>query len=871
MLPVAAHADCPGQLPDATTCSYTSAGEVGQRSAGVLRFPQAVAIGPDGAIYVADQKSHTIQIFNPDGSFRGDIGVAGTKPGQLSSVGGVAVAPDGSVFAAAGANRIDRFSAGGQLLKSFGKTGSEVGQFAFGAGGGNDAGAGGGVAIGPDGMLYVADSGNDRVQRFDLDGGGGAQIVAPGTLAYPMGLTVRKTRLFVADNQNHRVVVFDLGGRQLQTIGAGKGGRPGQLEHPYDVAADASGRVFVADDINHRVVRFSTLPNYVYKARWGSYGQGPGQLAYPRGIATDANGLVYVANTGNDRVDVFDNGGRLVRTMGRSGRATGQFDEPTGIGADASGIRAVTDAVNGRVQLLGPSGNVIAVWGSPNPGPTILPDPVAVAFDAAGNAYVLDGRRSRIIVFSRATGQPVRTIASEGSGPGKLLDPSALAMTPGGTIVVADTGNERLARFRSDGTYLGAQTDVGDVRGVAITPDGARTYASTGSNRRIRAYSPSGDLLAEFGGLGHTIGKLDAPEQIALDPAGNLWVADRGNSRVQQFGPDGERLASFGQRGTGVGQFIRPTGVSVDCTDEQKAITEMVRQFADEQIIPNAEHYDHEDEFPEADRRADEGARPLRAHDPRGVRRHGRVDLTTYAMVVEELSRGWISISGVVNTHFIGSYLLMKFGTDEQKQKYLPRMATGEIRAALLDVRARGWAPTSRRSRRPAKKGDDGDEYEINGQKMWVTNGLRSGLVFVLVKTDPTPTRLQGHDLLHRREGAGGFGTGDRASRPAQDREDGLQGRRVHRAGLRRLPDPATNILGGEEAGLGKGFYQMMDGSRSAASTSPPAACGIAQRALRARACATPSSARRSASRSPSTRRSSSSSPRWPPRSRPPA
>jgi sugar lactone lactonase YvrE len=530
----------------------------------VLRFPQAVAIGPDGAVYVADQKSHTIQVFNPDGSFRGDIGVAGTKPGQLSSVGGVAVAPDGSVFAATGANRIDRFAANGQLIKSFGKTGSEVGQFAFGSGGGNDAGAGGGVAVGPDGMLYVADSGNDRVQRFDFDGGHGAQIVAPGTLAYPMGITVRKTRVLVADDQNHRVVVFDTGGRQLQTIGT-KGTGPGQLANPYDVAADAQGRVFVADDLNQRIVRYSTLPNYVYRARWGSYGPGPGQLAYPRGIATDQAGLVYVANTGNDRVDVFDNGGKLVRTMGRSGRASGQFDEPTGVAADASGIRVVTDAVNGRVQLLGPDGSVVAVWGSPNPGPTILPDPVAAAFDSAGNAYVLDGRRSRIIVFSRATGQPVRTIASEGSGPGKLLDPSALAMTPGGTIVVADTGNERLARFRTDGTYLGAQTDVGDVRGVAITPDGARTYASTGSNRRIRAYSPSGDLLAEFGGLGTKLGKLDAPEQIALDPTGNVWVADRGNSRVQQFGPDGERLAAFGQRGTGVGQFIRPTGISVDC------------------------------------------------------------------------------------------------------------------------------------------------------------------------------------------------------------------------------------------------------------------------------------------------------------------
>ena len=130
------------------------------------------------------------------------------------------------------------------------------------------------------------------------------------------------------------------------------------------------------------------------------------------------------------------------------------------------------------------------------------------------------------------------------------------------------------------------------------------------------------------------------------------------------------------------------------------------------------------------------------------------LDLTTYVMIVEELSRGWISISGVVNTHFIGSYLLMKFGSDEQKQKYLPRMATGEIRAAFSlsepelgsDVQA---IKTS------AKKGDDG-RWEINGQKMWVTNGLLSSLVFVLVKTDPERRPApQGLHLLHRREGAG--------------------------------------------------------------------------------------------------------------------
>ncbi len=119
-------------------------------------------------------------------------------------------------------------------------------------------------------------------------------------------------------------------------------------------------------------------------------------------------------------------------------------------------------------------------------------------------------------------------------------------------------------------------------------------------------------------------------------------------------------------------------------TDEQKAICEMVRQFADEQIIPNAEHYDHEDSFPEP---IVEQMKELGLFGVTIPEEYGGMglDLTTYAMIVEELSRGWISISGVINTHFIGSYLLMKFGTEEQKQKYLPQMATGELPDPLAD------------------------------------------------------------------------------------------------------------------------------------------------------------------------------------------
>src|ERR1043165_5620046 len=117
-------------------------------------------------------------------------------------------------------------------------------------------------------------------------------------------------------------------------------------------------------------------------------------------------------------------------------------------------------------------------------------------------------------------------------------------------------------------------------------------------------------------------------------------------------------------------------------TDEQKAILEMVRQFVDEQILPKAGHYDHEDEFPDP---IVEQMKELGLFGTTIPEEYGGVglDLTTYAMIVEELSRGWISISRVGHTHLIRSYLLMKFGTDAQKERLLPRMVTGEIRAAF--------------------------------------------------------------------------------------------------------------------------------------------------------------------------------------------
>ena len=267
-------------------------------------------------------------------------------------------------------------------------------------------------------------------------------------------------------------------------------------------------------------------------------------------------------------------------------------------------------------------------------------------------------------------------------------------------------------------------------------------------------------------------------------------------------------------------------------TDEQQAITEMVRQFADEQILPNAEHFDHEDEFPAE---IVEQMKELGLFGVTIPEEYGGMglDLTTYVMIVEELSRGWISISGIINTHFIGSYLLMKYGTDEQKQKYLPRMATGEIRAAFsLSEPEMGSDVQALKTN--AKK--DGDFYVINGQKMWVTNGLRSDLVFVLVVTNPdAEKRHQGMTcFIAEKEGGVHENTGDYAGLnvPPVLKKMGYKGVESTELIFDGYRCPPENILGGEEDGLNKGFPQMMDALEVGRANVAARGVGIAQRAL---------------------------------------
>lgn len=262
-------------------------------------------------------------------------------------------------------------------------------------------------------------------------------------------------------------------------------------------------------------------------------------------------------------------------------------------------------------------------------------------------------------------------------------------------------------------------------------------------------------------------------------------------------------------------------------TEEQAEILAAVRQFVDREIIPVATELEHKDEYP-----ADivEGLKELGIFGLTIDEEYGGLgeSLLTYALVVEEIARGWMSVSGVINTHFIVAYMLKQHGTEEQKARYLPRMATGEIRGAFsMSEPALGSDVAAIKTK--ATRLDDGS-YEITGQKMWVTNGGTSNLVALLTRTD------EGEDSVYRNltaflvEKDPGFGaTAQGITVPGKIDKMGYKGVETTELILDRHRIAADHVLGGVP---GKGFYQMMDGVEVGRVNVGARAVGIANRAF---------------------------------------
>jgi alkylation response protein AidB-like acyl-CoA dehydrogenase len=171
----------------------------------------------------------------------------------------------------------------------------------------------------------------------------------------------------------------------------------------------------------------------------------------------------------------------------------------------------------------------------------------------------------------------------------------------------------------------------------------------------------------------------------------------------------------------------------VTLTAEEQAIVKTVRDFVDKQVRPVVRELEHANTYPEEliETMKEIGIFGLAIPEPYGF---GSVSMPCYVQVAEELARGWMSLAGAMGGHTVVSKLILLFGTEEQKQKYLPRMATGELRATMA-LTEPGGGSDLQAMRTAARR--DGDSYVINGSKTWISNARRSGLVALLCKTDP--------------------------------------------------------------------------------------------------------------------------------------
>jgi alkylation response protein AidB-like acyl-CoA dehydrogenase len=263
-------------------------------------------------------------------------------------------------------------------------------------------------------------------------------------------------------------------------------------------------------------------------------------------------------------------------------------------------------------------------------------------------------------------------------------------------------------------------------------------------------------------------------------------------------------------------------------TEEQGELLELVREFVDEQIIPVAQQLEHADEYPE---KIVEGMKEMGIFGLMIPEEYGGLgeSLLTYALVVEEIARGWMSVSGIINTHFIVAYMLLQHGTEEQKQRYLPRMATGEVRGAF-SMSEPGLGSDVSAIRTKAVRDGDSDDWTVSGQKMWLTNGGSANLVAVLVKTDLGADSVYRNMTTFLVEKEPGFGeTAQGVTVPGKIDKMGYKGVDTTELVLDGHRTTTAQILGGEP---GKGFYQMMDGVEVGRVNVAARACGVAMRAF---------------------------------------
>jgi len=258
---------------------------------------------------------------------------------------------------------------------------------------------------------------------------------------------------------------------------------------------------------------------------------------------------------------------------------------------------------------------------------------------------------------------------------------------------------------------------------------------------------------------------------------------------------------------------------AVELSTEEQAVLDVVREFVDREVRPVVRELEHANEYPEKliEQMKELGIFGLAIPEPYG---EAPVSMPCYALVTAELARGWMSLAGAMGGHTVVSKLLLTYGTEEQKQRYLPRMATGEVRATMALTEPGGGSDLQAMTTSARR---DGDHFVVNGSKTWITNSRRSQLIALLCKTDPAAEpKHRGVSILLVEHGPGLTVSKDLPKL-------GYKGVESCELQFDDMHVPADAVLGGVE---GKGFGQMMKGLETGRIQVAARALGVARAAF---------------------------------------
>ncbi len=636
-------------------------GDGGVATKARLLYPSGVTVDTEGNIYIADQWNNRVRKVDKNGTITTVAGIGGFWGGysgdggpatqaELDRPSGVALDALGNLYIAEYENNcIRKVDKNGIITTVAG------GMWGFGGDGGPAAQAQldgpQGVVVDTLGNLYIADWGNQRIRKVDVNGiittvagngirgyGGDGGPATQAQLNYPPAIAVDISgNLYIADEGNHRIRKVDVNGIITTVAGNGIRGYGGdggpatqaQIYDPRGVAADASGNLYIGDTWNNRIRKVDTNGIITTVAGNGARGfdgdGGPAtqaQLDGPSGVAVDTLGNLYIADLGNNMIRKVDTNGIITivagsREYGDEGPATeANLYMPTGAAIDACGNLYIADNYNQRIRKVDTNGVITTVAGngiegySGDGGPATgaqLHYPSGMAVDTLGNLYIADWGNNRVRkvdtngIITTAAGNGIEGYSGDG-GPAtqaQLGYPPGVAVDTQGNLYIADDYNHRIRKVDTNGiisTFAGngiggfggdggpaTQAQLLWPSGVAVDTLGNLYIADT-YNNRIRKVDKNGTITTvagngdeDYGGDGGPAvqAALQFPLDVAIDASGNLYIADYYNYRIRKVDTNGiiTTVAGNGEEGySGDGgpatqaMLFEPQGVAVDAS-----------------------------------------------------------------------------------------------------------------------------------------------------------------------------------------------------------------------------------------------------------------------------------------------------------------